>query len=75
MALFLLTVGQGLASQGDLSGYNLALNGESPGVMNGCPSYEDIRQPSMRQFDVEKYQGRWYENAFHDWTQFTEVRL
>ena len=37
------------------------------------PTYEEVRQPSMNGFDVEKYQGRWYENAFHDWTQFTEV--
>jgi hypothetical protein len=27
----------------------------------------------MDGFDVTKYQGRWYENAFHDYTQFTEV--
>jgi lipocalin len=27
----------------------------------------------MQGFEVDKYQGRWYENAFHDWTQFTEV--
>jgi hypothetical protein len=29
----------------------------------------------MAGFEVAKYQGRWYENAFHDWTQFTEVRI
>ena len=55
---------------GNLAGYNLALN---DGGVKGCPTYEQVRQPSMEGFDVEKYQGRWYENAFHDWTQFTEV--
>jgi hypothetical protein len=32
-----------------------------------------VVQPSMRDFDVRKYQGRWYELGFHDWTQFQEV--
>lgn len=27
----------------------------------------------MDGFDLTKYQGRWYEHAFHDWTQFKEV--
>jgi len=59
-----------LILQGNLAGYNLALN---DGGVKGCPTYEQVRQPSMANFDVERYQGRWYENAFHDWTQFTEV--
>jgi lipocalin len=24
----------------------------------------------MDGFDLEKYQGKWYEQKFHDWTQF-----
>uniref|UniRef100_A0A7S2N008 Lipocalin/cytosolic fatty-acid binding domain-containing protein n=2 Tax=Helicotheca tamesis TaxID=374047 RepID=A0A7S2N008_9STRA len=27
----------------------------------------------MDNFDLEKYQGKWYEQKFHDWTQFKEV--
>jgi lipocalin len=27
----------------------------------------------MDGFDLEKYQGKWYEVKFHDWTQFKEV--
>lgn len=41
--------------------------------MKGCPSYDEIRQPSMDNFDLNKYQGLWYEHKFHDWTQFKEV--
>ena len=74
VALFVGAVGEGLAGEsaagGKLAGYNLALN---DGGLKGCPTYEQVRQPSMAGFDVERYQGRWYENAFHDWTQFTEV--
>jgi hypothetical protein len=33
LALFLGTVGQGLASEGNMAGYNLALNGETPSVV------------------------------------------
>lgn len=27
----------------------------------------------MDGFDLNKYQGKWYEHKFHDWTQFKEV--
>jgi hypothetical protein len=27
----------------------------------------------MDSFDLNKYQGLWYEQKFHDWTQFKEV--
>lgn len=27
----------------------------------------------MKDFDLQKYQGLWYEQKFHDWTQFKEV--
>lgn len=57
---------EGTVNQGD---YNLALD---DGV-KGCPTYEQVRQPSMDSFDIKKYDGRWYEHAFHDWTQFSEV--
>lgn len=39
----------------------------------GCPAYEEVRQASMDGFDLNKYQGKWYEHKFHDWTQFKEV--
>ena len=41
--------------------------------MKGCPAYEEVRQPSMDNFDIKKYEGKWYEQKFHDWTQFKEV--
>ena len=44
LAGFLGTVGSGLASQGnDMGGYNLALNGETPSVVRGCPTYDQVR--------------------------------
>lgn len=75
VAALLGTVGQGLSSgsSNDMAGYNLNLDGETPGTVKGCPAYSEVRQGSMAGFDVDKYTGRWYENAFHDWTQFTEV--
>jgi hypothetical protein len=41
--------------------------------VKGCPAYDEVRQPSMDDFDLKKYQGLWYEQKFHDWTQFKEV--
>lgn len=62
-------IASGLDGAGSPSAYNLALD---DGI-RGCPAYEEVVQPSMRDFDVKKYQGRWYELGFHDWTQFSEV--
>ena len=42
--------------------------------IRGCPTYEQVRQPSMEGFDRTLYTGRWYEHAFHDYTQFADVR-
>jgi hypothetical protein len=69
LGLLINFVGCGLEGQYDLSEYNLALN---DGV-NGCPTYAEVRQKSMDGFDVAKYTGRWYEHAFHDYTQFADV--
>jgi hypothetical protein len=69
LASFVGYVSTGLAGAGSPSAYNLALD---DGV-RGCPAYEQVAQPSMRDFDVAKYQGKWFELAFHDWTQFAEV--
>jgi len=69
LALFINYVGCGLEGSGDLSDYNLALD---DGV-KGCPTYEQVRQPSMSTFDPKLYTGRWYEHGFHDWTQFGDV--
>ena len=38
----------------------------------GLP-FVEVRRPSMENFDRNKYTGRWYEQAFHDYTQFTET--
>jgi hypothetical protein len=71
---FLTYVGAGLDGQGGLGDFNLALDDSYKGqVVKGCPAYDEVRQPSMNDFDLEKYQGLWYEQKFHDWTQFKEV--
>jgi len=49
-------VGLGLEGALDNGEYNLALN---DGV-KGCPTYQQVKQPSMADFDVKKYTGRWY---------------
>lgn len=69
LASFINYVGRGLEGYKGLSDYNLALD---DGV-KGCPTYQEVRQPSMEEFDVNKYVGRWYEHGFHDWTQFSGV--
>ena len=71
---FLAYVGAGLDGQAGLGDFNLALDDAYQGrVVKGCPTYEEVRQPSMDNFDLQKYQGKWYEHKFHDWTQFKEV--
>lgn len=46
---------------------------DTPNVSWLRPSYEMVRQPTLDGFDLTKYQGRWYEVAFHDYTQYSEV--
>jgi hypothetical protein len=76
LSAFLMYLGSGLDGQGGLGDYNLQLDDSYKGqIVKGCPTYADIRQPSMEGFDLQKYQGRWYEQKFHDWTQFKEVCL
>jgi hypothetical protein len=71
---FLTYVGAGLDGQAGLGDYDLALDDSYQGkVVKGCPSYDEVRQPSMENFDLQKYQGLWHEQKFHDWTQFKEV--
>ena len=74
LSAFFAYVGAGLAGTAGLGDYNLALDDSYKGqAVRGCPAYEEVRQPSMKDFDVNKYQGLWYEHKFHDWTQFKEV--
>jgi hypothetical protein len=72
---FVAYVGAGLDGQAGLGDFNLAVDDNYKGtqIVKGCPAYEDVRQPSMDDFNLEKYQGLWYEHKFHDWTQFKEV--
>ncbi|KAL3925137.1 MAG: hypothetical protein SGILL_000609 [Bacillariaceae sp.] len=71
---FLTYVGAGLDGQAGLGDFNLALDDSFQGkVVKGCPAYDEVKQPSMNDFNLEKYQGLWYEQKFHDWTQFKEV--
>ena len=74
LSAFPAYVGAGLDGQAGLGDYNLQLNDSYRGqVVKGCPAYDEVRQPSMDGFDLEKYQGKWYEQKFHDWTQFKEI--
>ena len=59
IALFINYVGSGLDGTVNQAAYNLALD---DGV-KGCPTYEQVKQPSMDGFDVSKYTGLWYAAA------------
>jgi hypothetical protein len=74
LSAFFFYVGAGLDGSAGLGDYNLQLDDDYKNApVKGCPAYEDVRQPSMDGFDLAKYQGKWYEHGFHDWTQFKEV--
>jgi hypothetical protein len=74
LAAFFTYIGGGLEGSAGLGDFNLALDDSYKGqIVKGCPAYEDVRQESMKDFDLQKYQGLWYEQKFHDWTQFKEV--
>lgn len=74
ISAFFSYVGAGLDGQGGMGDFNLALDDNYNGqIVKGCPTYEEVRQDSMNNFDLTKYQGLWYEHKFHDWTQFKEV--
>ncbi|GMH48446.1 hypothetical protein TrVE_jg5722 [Triparma verrucosa] len=67
-------VGAGLKGEGSMADYNLGLNDDyKTEKVRGCPAYEDVRLKSMDNFDLNKYEGLWYEHKFHDYTQFKEV--
>jgi len=71
---FFAYVGGGIDGQLGLGDFNLQLDDSYKGsIVKGCPAYNEVRQPSMDNFDLNKYQGLWYEHKFHDWTQFKEV--
>lgn len=71
---FFAYIGAGLDGEAGMGDFNLALDDSYKGqVVKGCPAYEEVRQPSMNDFNLKKYQGKWYEQKFHDWTQFKEV--
>lgn len=74
LAAFFAYIGSGLGGTAGLGDFNLSLDDSYQGrVFKGCPAYDEVRQPSMDNFDITKYQGLWYEHKFHDWTQFKEV--
>ena len=50
LGLLINFVGCGLEGTKDLGDYNLALND----AVRGCPTYEQVRQPSMDGFDITK---------------------
>ncbi len=62
LSAFLSYVGAGLDGTAGLGDFNLALNDNYNGkVVRGCPTYEEVRQDSMNDFDLKKYEGLWYE--------------
>jgi hypothetical protein len=74
LCAFIAYIGAGLDGQAGLSDFNLAVDDPYAGkVIKGCPTYEKVRLSSMDNFDLQKFQGLWYEQKFHDWTQFKEV--
>ncbi len=74
LSAFLTYVGAGLDGKAGLGDYNLGLDDNYRGsIVKGCPSYDEVRQSSMDNFDINRYEGLWYEIKFHDWTQFKEV--
>lgn len=74
LSAFVSYVGAGLDGKAGLGDFNLALDDNYGGKpVRGCPTYNEVRQKSMDDFDISKYQGLWYEQKFHDWTQFKEV--
>ena len=74
LSAFFAYIGAGLDGTAGLGDFNLAVNDNYEGkVVKGCPAYDLVKQPSMNDFDIQKYQGKWYEHKFHDWTQFKEV--
>ena len=74
LAAFVTYVGAGLDGKAGVGDFNLALDDDYGGKpVRGCPTYDVVRQKSMDDFDISKYQGLWYEQKFHDWTQFKEV--
>jgi len=71
---FFAYIGAGLDGKAGLGDFNLAVNDNyEEKIVKGCPAYDLVKQPSMNDFDLQKYQGKWYEHKFHDWTQFKEV--
>ena len=74
LSAFLAYVGAGLNGRAGFGNFNLQMNNNYQGrVVKGCPAYNGVRQTSIDGFDLKKYQGKWYEQKFHDWTQFKEV--
>lgn len=54
-----------------MADYDIRLDDDYMGqVVKGCPSPEAVQSASVRDFDYEKYRGRWYWHEVHDWTQF-----
>ena len=66
-------VGAGLDGPAGLGDFDLQLNDDYQGrVVKGCTAYNEVRQLSMDGFGLEKYQGKWYEQKFHNWTQLKD---
>ena len=60
LSAFFAYVGAGLDGQAGFGDFNLALDDSYKGrTVRGCPAYEEVRQPSMNNFDLQKYQGLW----------------
>ena len=63
VSAFISYVGAGLDGVGGLGDFNLQLDDNyGTQVVKGCPAYDEVRQPSMDNFDITKYEGLWYEH-------------
>jgi len=59
LGLFINYVGCGLEGTGNLGDYNLALDDN----VKGCPTYQQVRQPTMEGFEVAKRFGKLGKHA------------
>jgi hypothetical protein len=72
LAALLGYIGAGLDGERGLGDYNIQLDDSYQGkLVKGCPAPAEVQL--ITDFDIQKYQGKWYWHKVHDWTQFKQV--
>jgi hypothetical protein len=72
LAALLVYIGAGLDGERGLGDYNIQLDDSYQGkLVKGCPAPAEVQL--ITDFDLQKYQGRWYWHKVHDWTQFKQM--